>query len=76
MNLLLKVIAAIAVAITVGVMVSTFHAYSGIAYVLFLLLDLVAFSFFCIRKRIVLVRPFIFFVGTNLVITMFFLSRG
>lgn len=76
MNFLLTVIAAVVVAISVGAVVHTLDNYSGLAYVLFLILDLGAFSFFCRKRRVVLVRPFIFFVGVNLAVAIYFLSHG
>lgn len=76
MNFLLTVIAAMVVAISVGVVVSALDNYSGLAYVLFLILDLAAFSFFCRKNRGVKMRPFISFLSVNLAIAIYFLNRA
>lgn len=76
MNFLLMVIAAIVVAINVGTMTAGIDGYSDLAYVLFLLLDFVVFSFFCIRKKTILVRPFVIFVGMNLAVAFYFLNHS
>jgi len=75
MNFLLTLIAAVVVAISVGAAVHTLNNYSGLAYVVFMLLDLGAFRFFCTEKRVVLFRNFIYFIAFNLSIAIYFLSR-
>jgi hypothetical protein len=76
MNFLLTLIASVVVAICAGAVVHALNMYSGIGYVVLLLLDLSLFSFFCRKNRIVLVRPFIYFIGINLIIAIYFLGRS
>lgn len=75
MKIILIAIAAIVFSISVGALVSRFNNYSGVAYVVFLMLDFVAFSFFCIKKHIILIKPYSLFLAVNLVVGFYFLTR-
>lgn len=74
MNTVLFILVGMVIAMTIGAVAVSYPTMSGLVYVFLALVDSALFSFFCVRKKIVLRRNFGFYVIVHIALFSVFVA--